>query len=483
MLNGKFKLIAVALFFGLMLVLNACSETNSPDTGVSSMPSGSSAESQGASEESKNATEAESPSEPEAPSDPELSGTLKVQLIGSFAFEDTTDPVTGVTSKGVHVLKEAFEKEYPGVTVEFVLMGWDNYNEKTQTMLQSGAADVYQVPGIATFAEQGLLEPLQPYIERDSFDLDIYLNGQVDGWRAMGPNDQEPQIYSFPFIGDARVLVYDKQLFDDWGVEYLSETPTIDEILEKASKMTGKNPKTGEPNYGLTFNGKDAADTVMNINEALGGQWGTGFLWKDMKVEFASATMIEAAEWLKEASQYAPEGVLVNQGSENFTKDNNNVAINLRVAPSFLDSIKTFGTQDRYQATLLFKHPEKEMGGMFAGSPFAIGATSDNKELAWEWLKFSGSEVFQQYMWEEQRSQSMPVIKAAAEWESIKAEPQMDIILKSMSQLWAPRYPYRSGQPRYILSEQVERILLGELSPAEGMQRAQEETEAWLGGQ
>ncbi|MFB5760424.1 hypothetical protein [Paenibacillus medicaginis] len=164
-------------------------------------------------------------------------------------------------------------------------------------------------------------------------------------------------------------------------------------------------------------------------------------------------------------------------------KGNNNVAINLRVAPGFIDSIKTFGTQDRYQATLLFQNSEKGMGGMFAGSPFAIGATSQNKDLAWEWLKFSGSEVFQKYMWEEQRSQSMPVLKAAADWESVKAEPQMDIILKQMSQLWAPRYPYRSGQPRYILSENVERILLGELSPASGMKRAQEETESWLEGQ
>ncbi|MDP4097803.1 extracellular solute-binding protein [Paenibacillus sp. P96] len=472
MFKGKSRFSAVALFFIFMAILSACSGTNSADTSASNNKSAGSAP------ESQNSS-----SEPGTSSKQELSGTVKVQLIGSFSFEDTTDPVTGVTTKGVHVLKEEFEKQYPGVTVEFVLMGWDSYNEKTQTMLQSGAADVYQVPGIATFAEQGLLESLQPYIEKDKFDLGIYLNGQVDGWRAMGPNDQEPEIYSLPFIGDARVLVYDKQLFDDWGVEYLSESPTIDEVLEKAAKMTGNNPKTGAQNYGLTFNGKDAADTVMNVNESLGGQWGTGFLWKGMKVEFDSPTMIEAAERLKEASQYAPEGVLVDQGSENFLKDNNNVAINLRVAPGFIDSIKTFGTQDRYQATLLFKHSEKGMGGMFAGSPFAIGTTSQNKDLAWEWLKFSGSEVFQKYMWEEQRSQSMPVLKAAADWESVKAEPQMDIILKQMSQLWAPRYPYRSGQPRYILSENVERILLGELSPVEGMKRAQEETESWLEGQ
>lgn len=410
-------------------------------------------------------------------------GKLKVQLVGDFSLEDKTDPVSGQTSKGVKVLKDEFEKQYPGAEVEFILMGWDNYNEKTQTMLQSGAADVYQVPGIAAFAEQGLLEPLQPYIDKDSFDLGIYLNGQVEGWKAMGPNDQDLQVYGLPFIGDSRVIVYDRQLFDDWGVEYLSESPTIEEVLEKAAKMTGKNPKTGEQNYGLTFKGGDAADTVMNMNESLGGQWGTGFLWKDMKLEFDSETMIQATDMLKEALKYAPEGTMAGQGAENFLTEKNNIAINLRQTPGFINSLANLGLEDRYQAALLFKNPTTGMGGMFAGSPFSIGASSSNKDLAWEWLKFSGSEFFQQYMWDEQRTQSMPVIKAAENWSSVKEIGQMDIILKSMSQLWTPRYPYRSGQPRYILSENVERVMLGEMSAAEAMKKAQEEGTKWLADQ
>lgn len=410
-------------------------------------------------------------------------GKLKVQLVGDFSLEDKTDPVTGDTSKGVKVLKDEFEKQYPDTEVEFILMGWDNYNEKTQTMLQSGAADVYQVPGITTFVEQGLLEPLQPYIDKDNFDLGIYLTGQVEGWKAMGPNDQDLQVYGLPFIGDARVIVYDRQLFDDWGVEYLSEAPTIEEVMEKAAKMTGKNPKTGEQNYGLTFKGGDAADTVMNINESLGGQWGTGFLWKDMKLEFDSETMVKSLDWLKEGIKYAPEGVMAGQGGEKFLTENNDIAINLRQTPGFINGIANLGLEDRYQAALLFKNEQANMGGMFAGSPFSIGASSSNKDLAWEWLKFSGSEFFQQYMWEEQRTQSMPVVEAAKDWPSVKEIEQMDIILEQMGLLWTPRYPYRSGQPRYILSENVERVLLGELSAADGLKKAQEEGTKWLADQ
>lgn len=86
-------------------------------------------------------------------------------------------------------------------------------------------------------------------------------------------------------------------------------------------------------------------------------------------------------------------------------------------------------------------------------------------------------------MWEEQRSQSMPVIKAAENWSSVQEIGQMDTILKQMGQLWTPRYPYRSGQPRYILSENVERVLLGELNSADALKKAQEEATKWLADQ
>ncbi|GIO44397.1 extracellular solute-binding protein [Paenibacillus apis] len=465
---NKLTLKLIGTLLASTMILSAC---------------GTNGNSNGAAKSNNQPAPTESTSNAATETNDKPTGKLKVQLVGDFSLEDKTDPVSGQTSKGVKVLKDEFEKQYPDTEVEFILMGWDNYNEKTQTMLQSGAADVYQVPGITTFVEQGLLEPLQPYIDKDSFDLGIYLNGQVEGWKAMGPSDQDLQVYGLPFIGDSRVIVYDRQLFDDWGVEYLSESPTIEEVLEKASKMTGKNPKTGEQNYGLTFKGGDAADTVMNINESLGGQWGTGFLWKDMKLEFDSETMVQATDLLKEALKYAPEGTMAGQGAENFLTEKNNIAINLRQTPGFINSLANLGLEDRYQAALLFKNQTTGMGGMFAGSPFSIGASSSNKDLAWEWLKFSGSEFFQQYMWEEQRSQSMPVIKAAENWSSVKEIGQMDIILKSMSQLWTPRYPYRSGQPRYILSENVERVMLGELSAAEAMKKAQEEGTKWLADQ
>lgn len=415
----------------------------------------------------------------DAAQEKQWSGTIKVQMIGGeFKMEDSTDAVSGKKTKGVHVLKEEFERTHPGATVEFILMGWDSYQQKTQAMLMSGEADVYQVPGIASLASQDLLEPLAPYIEKDKFDLDMYIDGQIDGWKAMGSEDKDLEIYGMPVLGDTRVIVYDKKLFDDWGVEYLSESPTIDEIMEKAKKMTGKNPVTGEQNYGAYFRGKYAADLGLNIAESLGGTWGSGFRWKDMQVNFNSQEMIDGVQYLVDVLQYAPSGILSDQGNELFLTENNNIAMHLRHSPNFLKPIYSTGLGDRYDAALLFINEEEGMGQSFSGSPYSIGKTSKNKDLAWEYLKFTGSEFYQQYLWDEYMA--APVLKSATEWESIKATPQMDIILKSMGRLWAPRYPYRSGQPRYILAGNVEKALLGEMSVEEALNKAQKETEDWL---
>ena len=108
---------------------------------------------------------------------------ITVMMIGDFAMEDKTDPITGESAKGVKVLKEEFEKQHPGATVKFVLMPWEGYTEKTQAMITSGEADVYQMPGVADFAPQGVLEPLQPWIDKDpDFNLDIFIDNQIEGW-------------------------------------------------------------------------------------------------------------------------------------------------------------------------------------------------------------------------------------------------------------------------------------------------------------
>lgn len=408
---------------------------------------------------------------------------VRVQWIGDFQNGDFTDPVSGKTNKGLSVLTEEFERLHPDIKLQFILMGWDDYEKKTQTMLMSGESDVYQMPGIAAVANQGLLEPLAPYIERDSYDLGVYIDGLVDGWKVVGPEDNRPQIYGLPMIGDTRIIIYDKQLFDQWGVPYLSETPTPEEIIEAASKMTGKNPVTGEENYGLFHKGTDGRDIVMNLSEHYGGTWGTGNRPSEFQLNFDSPQMVKAFETLLEINKYCPAGVMSYQGGELFGKEDNNIAINMRCNPNSLSNIIVQGMGERYAVARLFVNPAVGKGGLFAGSPVGIAANSGVKDAAWEYLKFTGSDFFMNYFWENQLSQGLPVLKAAFELEAVKADPNLSMMLESMQYLWTPRYVYRPTQPGAILTTAVENVTLNGKPVEETLQQAQKEAMEWVANQ
>ncbi|SNZ17481.1 carbohydrate ABC transporter substrate-binding protein, CUT1 family [Terribacillus aidingensis] len=406
--------------------------------------------------------------------------TVNVQLIGDFSMEDSTNPITGEKIRGLDVLKEEFEKQHPGATVKFIIMPWDGYTEKTQAMLTSGEADVYQLPGIADFAAQGVLEPLQPYIEKDSeFSTDIFIDQQVESWKALGPDSKELEMYGLPFLGDARFITYDKKLFDDWGVEYLSEHPTMEEIKEKSAKMTGKNPVTGEQNYGVWFRGDwSSAFTLLNAAEGIGGRWGEGFAWEDVKFEFNSPEMVEGLNWMLDIQQYAPEGIVSNQGNEKWMTKDNNIAIMLNSGPgNLVQQTHTQGLEDRIAIAQEFKN-EDGMGGLFAGSPIAIGKSSENKELAWEWLKFATSDFAQKYFYE---TGVFPSIKSALEWEEVKQyDDLLGPVFEAMSTPYTPRYHWAAGQPRFILTSEIEAALTGKRDAQEALDKAQKESTEWL---
>lgn len=402
---------------------------------------------------------------------------VRVQLIGSYTQEDAIDPITGAPLQGMHVVEEDFEKSHPDIDLEYVIIGWDDYQKKTQTMIMGDQADVFQVPGIALMAGQDVLEPLTPYIERDNFDLGIYLDGQVDGWRVQSPSDSQPEVYSLPMLADARVICYDKQLFDDWGVPYLSEYPTYEEIKAAASQMTGTNPRTGEQNYGIVWRGADAADTVMNLNESLGGTWGTGNEFASLTYNFNSDTMVQAVDMLKDLLPYAPEAVLTDKGAERFGTEQNDVAIHLRAQPDKqIGAIRDNKLVDRYGTAYLFVNPDEGMGGLFAGSPVAIGKNCKVKDAAWEYLKYTSGDFFQQFIvqWRQ-----LPCVKNAAEFDGIKGDPHMELCLDSVQTLWTPRYVYRAAAPRNYLVAAVESVLNGTSDAQTALNGAQEEAETW----
>jgi multiple sugar transport system substrate-binding protein len=163
---------------------------------------------------------------------------------------------------------------------------------------------------------------------------------------------------------------------------------------------------------------------------------------------------------MKSIIPYCPPGVVARQGGEKQFTAENDIDINLHVGPGFLKKIEAVGIVDRIGVSSLWVHPELGVGGVFQGSPAAIGVNSEVKDIAWEWLKFTSSETYLEYFWDQYYS--TPPIMAALNWDSMDNLPQIKPVIQTVATLWAPRYPYRAAQVGKIFEAGVEEAVLSD---------------------
>ncbi|QNF26690.1 extracellular solute-binding protein [Metabacillus sp. KUDC1714] len=333
----------------------------------------------------------------------EVEGTVRVSLAG-WQLESGIDPITGVENMGLNeFIKKEFEPRYPNIKLEVYQVPWENAQAKQTAMLKSGDVDVLYTGGAfaSQWQQQGLLRGLDDLMENDStFDPSIYLEGVWENSYSTKSYDKSVH-FGIPAILGRRIIMYDKQLFDEWGVDYLSENPSPEEVLEKAKAMTGKNPKTGEQNYGIWWDGKALnASSFVALSHAFGASGGEGTLndLKNIKWKLNSPEMGKIFGWLEEAVKYAPPGILNTQGNENFGLEKNNIAIHLDASgASTMGEVKASGNKElleRYESTLNLG-PNGE--GWVAVDPFVMAKDTKNEEASWEVLKFLTGPITQEW--------------------------------------------------------------------------------------
>lgn len=133
-------------------------------------------------------------------------------------------------------LVSSFEKVYPNIKVEVVEFTADEYDNVIVTQL-GGKQDFDVVftkgtPALSALIKQGHIYALDEYIASDtSFNKDNY-SGLVD---ALG---LDGKTYALPFRYDNNMIFYNKDLFDQAGVEYPQDGMTMAEYHELAAKMT-----------------------------------------------------------------------------------------------------------------------------------------------------------------------------------------------------------------------------------------------------
>ena len=143
----------------------------------------------------------------------------------------TWDSATGLEPE--RKIIQRFEATHPNIKVKLEPNS-QGYEDKIITSLVAGKPpDVFLWWNFTKLAELGGLEDLTPYLENCSdFSVDMFYPNLVKY------NSVKGHIYGLPKDFTARVIFYNKDLFDQVGLPYPKDDWTWEEFLEIAKKLT-----------------------------------------------------------------------------------------------------------------------------------------------------------------------------------------------------------------------------------------------------
>ena len=162
---------------------------------------------------------------------------------------------------------DAYTAENPDVTIEILSEPWGDYFTKMQALWAGGDGSV--IPDILflwptpSYAAEGVLENLQPYIDRDGYNLDDYWPDLLESAKYDG------DVYGFPRDIGLEVLYYNKDIFDEVGVPYPDETWTWADLESAANQLKVVDDTGRVSRYGLGMEGGKYMLWVLQNHGAL----------------------------------------------------------------------------------------------------------------------------------------------------------------------------------------------------------------------
>src|SRR5699024_3513745 len=131
------------------------------------------------------------------------------------------------------------ENAYPHITLErdeaHVSAG-----SVEELILADELPDLIQTTSSSTphLSETGIITDLEPFVEKDNFDLSNLRPEAYEQIFLYGELVDDVTIPWFPVSLDHNSTIYNKDIFDKFGVDYPEDGMTWDEVIELAKQLT-----------------------------------------------------------------------------------------------------------------------------------------------------------------------------------------------------------------------------------------------------
>lgn len=325
-----------------------------------------------ASSDGANPVSAESPSADGASSDKVSNKKTKI----SFALWDEVQKTV------FDEIISAFEREHPDIDVDLVLTPWSQYWTKLDAAMGANtAADVFWMNTfLPKYADAGVLEPLDSYIEKDGVDLNQYVNVMKE---SLSYNDVQ---YCLPKGFDTVQVFYNKALFEKYGIEEPEEGWTWEDMVSMAASLREKIEAGGANEYPILME-LDPQPSYFNFILQSGG-----FILKDKKAGFDQEGTIQA---YRDVLALMEKGLMPDVQVLSDTKGTD-LFLSQKGAMLFMGSwkISVLDKASFAEQIGVVPMPAKKNGNqsVIGGLGYAMNANSKNKDAAWELIKFLAGE-------------------------------------------------------------------------------------------
>ena len=387
---------------------------------------------------------------------------------------------------------DLFNEQYAdkGIRVEYErFVNDDTGNLKLETNLLSGdGVDLYMTYTtdiLAKRAEGNMALDLSELIERDGFDLTQYGGSLMESYYING------KPYCVPTKLDQYGIVLNKDMFDATGIPIPTEW-TFDEFREVAKKLT--HGEGQDKVYGMFWNSQQDLTYILSylVAQTNGGDpmylsetesaftdpvvlAAVELIYNMMNVDGSSPTHADSV-----TQKLSQEGVFLAGKSA------------MTIGPWMVRSIKDLDNYPHDFVTAFAPYPVYAEGqrnftqGGY-GDMLCINPKSEHIEEAWEFIKWYATEgmlpvveggrvpCFNTY---DPAEVTAAFLKGGEEL--LDSETTMTVLINPADNYAAPSITNHSAEIKRVFTEEMETILLGDETPAEGMAKAKERADAIL---
>lgn len=362
----------------------------------------------------------------------------------------------------------AFETEHPNIQVEVETAPFDDYFTRLQTLIAGGEApDVFELnyENFVSYAARDVLLDLGPLAQADdTFAPDIFYQRAYDAFKYQDEQQALPATFS------TVVLFYNKDLFDQAGVDYPAQDWTWDEAVAAAEEIA--DPEAGvwglySPIQFWEFYKKAAQNNCQFFNE-----------------EKTESTVDDPAcvEALQTMVSFVETGVMPGEADlAGMSGDDLFSAGQLGMDVTGIWMFAAF-SEAPFAWDIQVEPGMAQKATHFFANGVAASADTPHPEAAWEWMEFfttspEMAEIRIESGWELPTLNNEEYVSGYLE----QTPPEnREAVFESLNYAITPPVIESQSEMQDTVNQLLEQVRLEQLAPEEALQQADTEIEALI---